>query len=92
MHAQQACPHISGIAALCYASGVCKSSSSTELSKVMAPAIAYNQAVSSYRYNNDPLMNPLYDKYYGHMAWGRQFWGKEQSGWFPASLTLPLLQ
>jgi hypothetical protein len=89
---QQACPHISGIAALCYASGVCKSSSSTELAKVMAPAIAYNQAVSSYRYNNDPLTNPLYDKYYGHMAWGRQFWGKEQSGWYPAGLSLPAPQ
>ncbi|WIA36077.1 hypothetical protein OEZ86_007429 [Tetradesmus obliquus] len=87
-----ACPHISGIAALCYASGVCKSSSSSELEKVVAPAVAYNQAVSFYRYNNDPLTNPLPDKYYGYMAWGRQFWGQEQGDWYPAGLSLPSLQ
>ncbi|WIA15899.1 hypothetical protein OEZ85_012648 [Tetradesmus obliquus] len=87
-----ACPHISGIAALCYASGVCKSSSSSELEKVVAPAVAYNQAVSFYGYNNDPLTNPLPDKYYGYMAWGRQFWGQEQGDWYPAGLSLPSLQ
>lgn len=79
-----ACPHVSGMAALCYASGLCKSDVTTELSKLMIPAWSYSQFVDTYRFSSDPLTNSDPGKYYGYMVWGRRFWGRDSSSnWFP---------
>lgn len=69
-----ACPHVSGIVALCYASGVCASNSSTEYPAVVAPSVEYVEAAPGYRYTHDPLTSPLADKYYGYLAWARKWW------------------
>lgn len=71
-----ACPHVSGIVALCYATGVCSSNTSTEYPAIVGPSVAYGEATATFRYNNDPLTSPLPDKYYGHLAWARKWWAK----------------
>lgn len=69
-----ACPHVSGIVALCYASGVCASNSTTEYPAVIGPSVEYVEGTVSYRYTHDPLTSPLADKYYGYLAWARKWW------------------
>lgn len=69
-----ACPHVSGIVALCYASGVCSSNTATEYSAIVGPSVEHVEATANYRYMNDPLMSPLPDKYYGYLAWARKWW------------------
>jgi subtilisin family serine protease len=69
-----ACPHVSGIVALCYASGVCSSNTTTEFPAIVGPCVEHVEATANYRYMNDPLTGPLPDKYYGYLAWARKWW------------------
>jgi subtilisin family serine protease len=69
-----ACPHVSGIAALCYASGVCASNTTSEVAAIVGPADAHAAATAGYHFANDPTTEPLPDKYYGHLAWARSWW------------------
>jgi subtilisin family serine protease len=69
-----ACPHVSGIVALCYASGVCTSNTTTEYSAIVEPSVEHVTNTEKYRYSNDPLTDVLPDKYYGYLAWARRWW------------------
>lgn len=70
-----ACPHVSGIVALCYAASVCGSETGSEADvAVMKPSTAHSADAAAYRFTNDPLTNPLGDRYYGFMAWARKWW------------------
>eukprot|EP00878_Enallax_costatus_P042568 GHUV01049970.1.p1 GENE.GHUV01049970.1~~GHUV01049970.1.p1 ORF type:complete len:192 (+),score=27.67 GHUV01049970.1:220-795(+) len=71
-----ACPHVSGIVALCYSAGICQRNTGTELAKVVNAVATWNTENPVYRYNSDPLTNPPVDKYYGYMAWSRKYWGR----------------
>lgn len=70
-----ACPHVSGIVALCYSAGVCERNAGTELAKVMNAATTWNTENPTYRFNSDPLADSPSDRYYGHVAWSRRYWG-----------------
>jgi hypothetical protein len=70
-----ACPHVSGIMALCYAAGACRSETGTEYETgALQPAIAHSTASPAYGFNSDPITNPQPDKYYGYLAWARRWW------------------
>lgn len=69
-----ACPHVSGIVALCYASGVCSSNTTTEYPAIVGPSVEHGEDTESYRFSHDPLTSPLPDKHYGHLAWARKWW------------------
>jgi subtilisin family serine protease len=69
-----ACPHVSGIVALCYASGICSSNTTTEYPAIVGPSVEHVEDTESYRFSHDPLTSPLPDKYYGYLAWARKWW------------------
>lgn len=69
-----ACPHVSGIVALCYASGICSSNTTTEYPAIVGPSVEHGEDTESYRFSHDPLTSPLPDKYYGYLAWARKWW------------------
>lgn len=71
-----ACPHVSGIVALCYSAGVCQRNAGAEVAKVLNPTTAWSVENPWFRFNGDPLTNPAPDRYYGYMAWSRKFWGR----------------
>jgi hypothetical protein len=64
-----AAPHISGIAARCYLSGYCSSSSSSEKDKLVDIFKSRATSLIGYGFNQDPLHDPLAGRWYGYMAW-----------------------
>lgn len=71
-----ACPHVSGIVALCYSAGVCQRNAGSESGKVVGPVTTWNVGNATYGFSGDPQHNPAADKYYGYLAWSRRFWGR----------------
>jgi subtilisin family serine protease len=62
-----AAPHISGVVALCIASGDCAGLTPAQIiQKIVADAAAYNTAHPEYGFTGDPL-RPVPGKYYGHL-------------------------
>ncbi len=78
-----ACPHVSGVAALCYAAGACQADKGGQAAALVAAAAGYANAAPEHRYPGDPILAPSPDRFYGFLAWGRRYWvrGSEGEGW-----------
>jgi subtilisin len=65
-----AAPHVSGVIALCIASGRCAGLSAAQIiHKIVADAAAYNSKSTGYGFAGDPL-RPIAGKYYGYLIRG----------------------
>ncbi|KAI8466382.1 MAG: peptidase S8/S53 domain-containing protein [Monoraphidium minutum] len=67
-----AAPLVSALTARCYAKGVCKSSSGSEMARIVANAAAYNAANRQYGFVGDPY-RPVKGKWMGFLVWGNQW-------------------
>lgn len=65
----QACPHVSGLAARCYASGECDSETDTEAEAITSFAKEWNVANSNYGFTGDAISNPNNSQYYGYAVY-----------------------
>jgi subtilisin family serine protease len=62
-------PHVSGIAARCYAAGECRADSDTEAERIVALARAHAEADPSYGFSGDAVSSPDAPQYYGYAAY-----------------------
>jgi subtilisin family serine protease len=68
-----AAPHISGVVALCIASGDCAGLTPAQIiQKIVSDAAAYNNAHPEYGFRGDPL-RPIPGKYYGYLIRAAQY-------------------
>jgi hypothetical protein len=72
----QSCPHVTGIAARCYASGECGAAEDTEGEKIARLTRDYNEGHPKYGFNGDAMGGPdgagkffVGDKYFGYAVY-----------------------
>jgi subtilisin len=69
----QAAPHVTGVVAICIASGSCAGLSPAQIMrKIIGDAAAYNTANPDYGFAGDPL-HPISGKYYGYLIRAGQY-------------------
>ncbi|KAI8473102.1 MAG: peptidase S8/S53 domain-containing protein [Monoraphidium minutum] len=68
-----ACPHVSGIAARCYAAGECTAAADTEAERIAALTQRYNEANPGYGFKGDAVRSPDAPQYFGYAVYAGQW-------------------
>jgi hypothetical protein len=69
----QACPHVSGVVARCYAAGECGSETDTEAERIAGLARERLEANPGYGFAGDAVASPSASQYYGYPVWAARW-------------------